>query len=48
MVLFANCGGTGGMQGMHGRPDSVEGSLGEMPAAEFYQANCASCHGEKR
>jgi hypothetical protein len=48
VVLFANCGGIGGMQGMHGRPDSDEGSLDEMLAAEFCQANYASCHGEKR
>ena len=47
-VLLAGCGGMGGMRGMHGAPDSVEGSLDEMPVAEFYQANCASCHGGKR
>ena len=48
VVLLTNCGGMGGMQGMHGAPDSVEGSLDDMPVAEFYQANCASCHGGRR
>jgi mono/diheme cytochrome c family protein len=47
VVLLASCGGMGGMQRMH-PPDGVEGSLDEMSVAEFYQANCAGCHGGNR
>ena len=47
LVLLASCGGMRGR--MHAtEPDSIEGSLREMPVAEFYQANCSSCHGGRR
>ncbi len=37
------------MREMHApQPQRVEGSLSEMPVAEFYQANCAVCHGDRR
>jgi len=36
------------MRGMHGTPDEIEGSLEDMSVDEFYQANCASCHGANR
>ena len=45
VVLLASCGGMGGMMR---QPSGVEGSLGEMSVAEFYQANCAACHGGQR
>jgi len=49
VALLASCDGMRGMQGMHAtEPDSVEGSLGELSVSEFYQANCAACHGGRR
>lgn len=37
------------MQRMHApQPERVEGSLNEMPVGEFYRANCAECHGDRR
>ncbi len=49
-AAVAGCGGMHrGMQGMHApQPERVEGSLSEMPVGEFYRANCAVCHGDRR
>jgi cytochrome c5 len=45
VLLLASCGGMGGMMR---QPSGVEGSLDEMSVGEFYQANCAACHGGQR
>lgn len=48
-VALLGCGGSHrGMQRMHAQPQPVQGSLDEIPVSEFYQLNCASCHGERR
>lgn len=47
LVLLAGC-HTDSMRGMHGAPGQVEGSLQDTSLADFYKANCASCHGADR
>ncbi len=49
-AAVSSCGGMpGGMQRMRApQPERVEGSLSEMPVGDFYRANCAVCHGDRR
>lgn len=49
-ATIAGCGGMRrSMQEMHApQPERVEGSLAEMSVGEFFRANCAVCHGERR
>jgi hypothetical protein len=49
-AAVAGCGGMpGAMQRMHApQPERIEGSLSEMPVGDFYRANCAVCHGDRR
>ena len=49
-AAVAGCGGMpGGMHRMHApQPGRVEGSLSEMRVGDFYRANCAVCHGDRR
>ena len=52
VAAVASCGamgmGSGGQRMQAPQPKRVEGFLSEMSVEEFFQGNCAVCHGDRR